>query len=302
MADIDVYSKLPEFSWRGKEYPILDSEYSFRHQDAEHKVSFGDVTFVEALGAQNPTFRYTISMRQGISRGPYSNLFTQVPTLEADCYDRTPGPLVDPIYGNWTVKPVDYRSRANGKDGRDGIDVEVSFIWSPTLDDDVRGVAASSIDDLRSEGGMLDAEVAKIARVYDVPPPEPTINALDAPAAVLGQIDRQAERTKAQLGSFANAVEKTERYLRRIITVARDPDAFGAHRTARRLRASTERSKREVEDLTANIVSITIEQSKTLITTAAELGMTVKQFLSLNPSLASTPLIPSGTVVNGYGS
>jgi hypothetical protein len=300
MSDLDVYGKLPEFSWREKEYPILDSEYSFRHDDAQHKLSFGNVTLVQPLGPQNPTFRYTLSMRQGISRGPYKNLFSQIPTLEQDCYDRTPGPLVDPIYGNWTVKPVDYRSRASGKDGRDGIDVEVSFVWTPTLDDDVRGVAAPSVEDLRDEGGKLDAEVEKIARKYDEPPPGPTINALDAPAAILGQIDRQAEKTQAQLSAFANSVEKTERFLRKIIKRTRDPDAFGAHRTARRIRASTERSKREVEDLTSNIISITVEQSKTLIATAAELGMTVKQFLSLNPSLAATPMLPQGIIVNKY--
>lgn len=300
MPDLDVYSKLPEFSWRGVEYPITDSEYSFRHEDAEHKLSFGDVTIIEPLGAQNPTFRYTISMRQGISRGPYKDLFLQVPDLEAACSDRTPGPLVDPIYGHWTVKPVEYRSRAGGRDGRDGIDVEVSFVWAPTIDEDVRGTGARSLADLRNDAGALDAQVEAVARKYDVPPPGPTMNALDAPSAVLGQIDRQAEKVRAQLGSFAESVAKTERYLAKVIKVARDPDAFGAHRTARRIRHSAERSKKEIEDLTANIVSITIEQSKTLIATAAELGMTVKAFLSLNPTLANTPLLPPGIVVNTY--
>lgn len=300
MADLDVFNKLPEFSWRGKKYPISESEYSFRHEDAEHKLSFGDVTIIDPLGPRNPTFRYTVLLRQGISRGDYEpNLFLQLGTFEADCYDRTPGPLVDPVFGQWTCKPTDFSVKSDAR-SRDGVDVQVSFIWAPSFDEDVRGTAVTSLSDLRSEAGALDAEVEVISRKYDIPPPGPTINALDAPSAILGQIDRQAEKTRAQLGDFANRIEKTERYLRKVIKLARDPDAFGAHRTARRIRASAERSKRDINDLTANIITDTVGQAKNLITVATEAGMTVKEFLSLNPTLAAKPIVPAGTTVNVY--
>lgn len=299
MPDLDALSKLPEFEWRGKKYPVLDSEYSFRHDDAEHKLSFGEVSIIEPLGPKNPTFRYTIPMRQGISRGPYANLFLKVGELESDCYDRTPGDLVDPIFGRWVVKPNEFRVRSSGT-SRDGVDAEISFIWAPNLDDDVRGVAVSSLDDLRSEAGVLDATVDTLSREYDVPPPGPTINALDAPASILGQIDRQAERTRAQLDDFAYRVERTERYAKRVIKVARDPDAFGLYRNCRRVRASTERTKKEVEDLTADINKITLATAKNLLTVAAENAMSAKEFLTLNPRLATSPVIPPGTEVSVY--
>lgn len=299
MPDLDVLSKLPEFEWRGKKYPTLESEYSFRHEDAEHKLSFGEVTIVEPLGPKNPTFRYTVSMRQGISRGPYENLFLKLGELEADCYDRTPGDLVDPIFGRWTVKPNEFRVRSTGT-SQDGVDAEISFIWAPNLDEDVRGVAVSSIEDLRSEAGLLDATVEALGRKYDEPPPGPTINALDAPSAALGQVDRQVEKTRAQLDDFAYRVEKTERYAKKVIKLARDPDAFGLYRNCRRVRHSANRTKNEVVDLTANISQIVVGQATNLMTVAAENVMSVKEFLSLNPTLAAAPIIPADTTVNVY--
>jgi hypothetical protein len=300
MADIDALSKLPEFAWRGTEWPILDSEYSFRHENAEHKLSFGDVTFVEGLGAQNPTFRYTIPMRQGIAIGAYKDLFLKIGKLEADIYNREPGPLVDPIFGRWTARPVEFSCRADGK-SRDGVDVEVSFVWAPDLDEDVRGQAATSLADLRSDAAALDAEIEKMTRKHDVPPPGPTINPLDAVSAVTGQVDRALEKTKLALEDFAYRVEKTERYCKKVIRVAKDPDAFGAYRTARRIRTSAERTRKNIADLTANIVPIVVGQTKTVLTVAAENAMTVKELLAMNVQLAASPMVAAGTTVNTYG-
>jgi hypothetical protein len=301
MTDLDAYSRLPELKWRGVEYPCMRPRYSFRHEDAEHKLSFGDVTIVEPLGPRNPTFEYVIPMRQGIARGPYEDLFLRVPQLEADCYNREPGELVDPFYGVWTVKPTSYSSTGDERGGRDGLDVQVAFVWAPELDVDVqRHGGIDTISDLRSDGAKLDEEVEALARKYDEPYPGPSIDAFDAPGAVLGQIDRQADRLSAQIGDFARRVEEHERLVLKIQKRTKDPDAFGTHRTARRIRASSYRTQKAVVDVTRNVGPITIAQAKSVLSVAAEAGMTVKDFLSLNTALASSPVVAAGTTVNVY--
>jgi hypothetical protein len=302
VATLDVLSALPEFEWRGVKYPITSARYSFRHDDAEHKLSFGEVTLREKLGPQAPTFVYTLPMRQGVAIGDYDpDLFKQVPKLEADCWDRVPGDLVDPIYGKWTCTPTEYSSEINPRTGRDGIDVQVGFVWAPNLDDDVRSTGGvQGIAGLRSDAGALDAEVEALSRKYDVPSPEPTINPLDAASAIAGQLDRNYEKISAQLSDFTRRVEKTERWTTQLIRDTRDPDAFGANRQARKVRASAERTKKEIADLTADIVQITVEQTKNVLTIAAEAGMTFKELASLNSAIAATPSVPAGTVIQVY--
>lgn len=300
---LDALSLLPEFEWRGVKYPISAARYSFRHEDAEHKLSFGDVTLRDKLGPQAPSFSYTIPMRQGIAVGDYApDLFKQVPQLEEDCWNREPGDLVDPVYGKWLCTPTEYTSEVNVRGGRDGIDVQVSFVWAPTLDDDVRstGGGVQAITGLRSDAAALDAEVERLARKYDEPSPEPTINPLDAISAIAGQLERNYQKISAQLADFSRRVEKTERFTAALIKVVRDPDAFGAHRQSRRMRASSERTRKQLQDTLNATIEVALTAPKTVLTVVAESGMTLKEFASLNPSLVSVPLIPAGTTVRVY--
>lgn len=300
---LDALSALPEFEWRGVKYPISTARYSFRHEDAEQKLSFGEVTLRDKLGPQAPSFSYTIPMRQGVAVGDYAaDLFKQVPQLEEDCWNREPGDLVDPIYGKWTCTPTEYSSEVDVRGGRDGIDVQVTFVWAPTLDDDVRSVGGGvqSVAGLRSDAAALDAEVEKLSRKYDEPSPEPTINPLDAASALTGQLDRNYQKLSAQLADFSRRVEKTERYTAKLIKDVRDPDAFGAHRQARRVRASAERTRKRLQDTLTETIEITLATPKTVLTVVAEAGMTLKEFASLNPSLVAVPLLPVGAKVRVY--
>ena len=95
----DALSLLSEFSWRGIEYPILNETAGFRNEMTEHKVSFGDLTVIQPLGARAWTFSYKIPLRNGIMRGNYTGLFERVQSLAADCRLKTKGELYSPTFG-----------------------------------------------------------------------------------------------------------------------------------------------------------------------------------------------------------
>lgn len=293
----DALSLLPVFQWRGKKYPIESSRHSFRHDTAEHKVSYGGITLMEPLGPQNPTFQYVIPMDQGIARGPYQDLIKEIPNLAHDMYDRTPGPLVDPLYGQWTCLPLDFSSDLEAR-RRSGVPITVSFTWAPDLDTDVRRVGGvDTVSGLASDAGALDEAVTKLFRRHDTAARPPSINPLDLVASVAGTISHNIEKVQAQLKAFTAKVEATEAAVDKLINQTRDPDAFGVKREARRIRRSAIRTQKELVALTQDVGTITIAQQKNLLTIAAEEGMTIKELLSLNASLAKSPIVAAGTTV-----
>jgi hypothetical protein len=297
MADRDALGKLPEFKWRGKAYPISNSRHSFRHELAEHRVSYGGLTLVDPLGPQNPTFSYTLPMDQGIARGPYTDLLKKIPTLARDMYDRTPGELTDPLFGTWTVVPSEFSSDLDAK-MRSGVPVQLAFLWAPDLDKDVkRHGGVDSVAGLVSDANALDAVVEVIARKYDKNAKPPRINPLDAVSSVTGQLSRGIEKTQAKLKRITYQCEKTEAYTRRLLKQTRDPDAFGAVRESRRIRASAIRLQRDLNATSRDLVQVTIGQAKAVLTVAAEASMTAKELLALNVELAASPLVAAGTIV-----
>ncbi len=301
MADRDALSKLPEFKWRGKEYPIKSSRHSFRHENAEHRVSYGGLTLVEPLGPQNPTFSYVLPMDQGIARGPYSNLFAKVPTLARDMYDRTPGELTDPVFGIWTVIPVDFSSDLEAT-SRSGVECQVSFLWAPELDKDVkRRGGVDTVSGLASDAAALEKGITLVARKYDLPSKPPRIDALDLVVNVTGQVSRQIEKVQASLKRFTYQVEKTERFCRTLIKQTRDPDAFGAHREARRIRAAAIRTSKDLNAAASDVVQVSIQNAKSVLSVAFEFGMTAKELMAMNPTLAASPIVPPGTIVSVFG-
>lgn len=154
----DVYKQLPRLSWRGIVVPVASRSATFSHDNVSHKFVYRDNELVEALGARNWTFSYTIPMREDIVRGPYLNLFTRtMPEFILACRDRTPGDLEDPVLGVFRARCTSLAGTSDVT-RRDGDDLQVEFIHAPEIDDidllsggaqDVRGAAedARSLDD-----------------------------------------------------------------------------------------------------------------------------------------------------------
>jgi len=298
MTDRDALSKLPEFAWRGESYPVSSTKHSFRHETAEHRVSYGGLSLVEPLGPQNPTFSYDIPMDQGVARGPYSDLVKKVPLLARAMYDRTPGQLMDPLFGAWTVIPVEFAADTEAT-RRSGAACRVSYVWAPDLDQDVRRTGGvDTIADLASDAAALEQEVEIVARRYDPEARPPRINALDLISSITGQLSRNIEKVQAQVQRLTYQVEKTERFCVKLVKQTKDPDAFRLHRESRRIRASAVRTQKALNSLTRDITQVALAQTKSVLSVAFEFGMTVKELLSLNTELAASPVVEAGTVIN----
>lgn len=297
---MDALSKLQEFSWRGVKYPITSAQYGYRHEAAEHKLAFGDVSVVEQLGRRNPTFSYTIPMQNNIASGPYKQLFKKVLSLDAAMRDRSPGPLTDPVWGNWQVKPVSLASSTEANN-RNGVMVEVQFIWAPELEQEL--IISGGIADvagLTDEAGKLDAEVKRVFSKNQEPSPGPATDPLSAIAGVGQQLDRAGDKISANIQRFSYQTEKIEAATVRLVRRTRDPDGYGIIRACRRQRASAARLLRQGLDPSRIIVPVVVGQTKHVLSLASELGMTVKEFALINPTALASPLIQAGTKINAY--
>ena len=106
---------------------------------------------------------------------------------------------------------------------------------------------------------------------------------------------------QASLKRFTYQVEKTERFCRTLIKQTRDPDAFGAHREARRIRAAAIRTSKDLNAAASDVVQVSIQNAKSVLSVAFEFGMTAKELMAMNPTLAASPIVPPGTIVSVFG-
>ncbi|MEM6792105.1 MAG: DNA circularization N-terminal domain-containing protein [Myxococcota bacterium] len=290
----DVLSRLSVASFRGIEVPILTSNTGFQQDQAQHVFEYRDNVAIESLGSRNWTFRWTIPFRQGVARSPFEGLFLNVfPRFLDAVRDRTPGELYDPILGYYRAKvqSVDFQADPQR---RDGVDLDITFIHAPEVGEvDLPGDGLSSVQGLRQTSATLDAAAGEVFRSEQRPPPEPTVNPLNAIAGVGQQITQQANRAQASLADFQSRVQRIEDSL---VELER-PDLAVAIRAARRLRANAERAKDRVTNPLGVIRRFTTNVAQPLGALAAALITTPDDLLRLNPTLASAPLVPANTTV-----
>lgn len=292
MANTDAISKLPLFSWRDQEYPVLSRRVSFAHEGAEHRIQYRDGDFVDQLGAHSLIFSYTLPMRQGIATGPYKDLFTVgYPLLFAAMRDREKGVMVDPVLGEFICTPSSWTDDLDVLK-RDGTDVEIEFKHAPdeTEEEDLRPITVQGV---ASDAGALDAELKKVDWEQE-PSPEPTMDALNAISGFGAQLEAQGGKVAASLEDFAYKCEKVDQQIDRL----KNPDVWPLKRAVRRNRASAVALAKRAKDPTKEIVELTLSHGRTLSVLARELGMTMKDLLEQNPALARSPHVPQGQVVN----
>lgn len=296
----DAFDSLAEFEWRGKQYPCTGRRAGFRHEQARHRLVYrsapnGGVEYIEQLGPQVPTFNYSIPMREGIAKGPFKELFAKgLFQLWIDMQDPTPGVLVDPYLGPLTVVPDEYSDNLDPQK-RDGADVDLQFSIFNEIDEE-QTLAPVSLDGLVSDAGKLDEEVEKAFREQQKPSPQPSTNPLAAIAGAGAQLNRSRDRvvsglagTSAQLRKVENQIEELE-----------DPINAELIRESRRLQLDAARLSEKAEP--SRVVRVvTVSTAKSLAVIARDLGMTLVDFLKLNPSLAKSPTIPPGSSVTYYG-
>jgi hypothetical protein len=293
----DALAALPRFSWRGIEVPITGvRSASFQHENAQHKFLYRDGEIVEAVGARNWTFSYTLPMRQDIAKGPYKNLYSVVlPQLVEAMRDRSPGELVDPELGLFMCRPTSLTSDLDVTK-RDGTDLRVEFVHSPELEQvDLEVVGFLDAGSLSSEAGLLDGEVA-LVNWQQEEPPEPSADIFGAIDGIGRQIEFAGNRLSNKLDDAAFRLEKIEKTIDRL----EDPKTWGIKRSSRRLREATLRLKERGNDPVRKIITITRDYAGSISEIAADSGMTLDELLRMNPGLASSPQVPIGASVRVF--
>jgi hypothetical protein len=293
----DVLKQLQRGSFSDIEFPISHREYGFQQEQAAHRFIFRDNELIESLGRKNPTWRYTIPFREDITVTPWANLFTRVyPFFLAACRERDRQDLVDPIHGKNPVKCVSLREILD-VNRRDGIDVEVEFIYAPTMaqvaDGEVVGTKIHGVQGFEAGAKRFDGEIKKINWRQEIPP-EPTVSPLDAISAVGGQVLLVQGKVAAALGDSAFRLEKAVQTIDRL----RDPNLASTRTQARRLQGAALDLEDRVDITGAQPLRKLVTASNiTVAALAGKLGITLELLLKWNPALRRSPLVKANTEI-----
>jgi hypothetical protein len=291
----DELRRLPPFRWRGIAYPVLARNVSFSHDGAPTRIQYRDGEFIEQLGARSPTFSYTLALREDIAIKDYLNLFTEgLPILFRDMLDKTRAILEDPVYGSFSCVPQSFDDDIDLQK-RDGTDVRVIFTRSVDIASPFAEEPNPTISGLITDAGKLDEDLARVDWGQEASP-EPSMDALNAIAGFGAQIEGNANKGVAALEATAFKLEKIEEQAARL----ENPDGFQIQRAARRNRAAATNLASRARDPQRQVVTVTARYLKTISGVAAEAGMTVKELLDLNPSLARRPSVPPNTPIRVY--
>jgi hypothetical protein len=293
----DILRDLPRLSWRGIEVPIMARSARFVQNNAKHKYTYKDGEFIESTGTENWVFQYTVPMREGIVREPYRKLFiTEFTKFVAACRDRTTGDLNDPVLGPFRAKCTSL-SDTTDVNRRDGDDLAVEFVQSP--EDGDESELWTNVENLTSasnEAGKLDEQIALVVWEQE-DSPEPVADIL----ALIDGLARQAEMEMNQISAgIDNAAWKLEK-IENSVDRLQDPKAWPLHRSARRLRKAVHSIGERVTDPGRVVRNATLAAATTVSAIAAERGMSLQDLLKLNPALAASPMVPSGTAIFYYG-
>lgn len=291
----DVLSKLPEFKWRGKLYPLDTVGWLRRWETTANQTT--SCQYIQDRGPTNWLFSYTIPFRNGIAAKQYGdNLFSRVIELRDDCENRERGPLNDPVWGEWQCVATEFRGDID-KTRRDGCDIQVEFLYKPKInEEDEHAGGLATIGQLASAAATADAEVQKAFYEREQPPPEGGADLLSGIAGIGRQIERQGDKVSQALHKFARRCEAIEDAVKRL----EDPKLNELRIAIRRNRAMALRLTKRVNNALRDTKRLVLRYNKEALTLAKEAGMSIQELLQLNPSLAKTPIVPQGTMVTLY--
>lgn len=290
----DILRQLIPAGFREVEFPVSAREYGFAHEHAKHHFIFRDNELVESLGRQSPTYRYTIPFREDIVIGPWRNLFTVVyPQFLEACQDGDAGVLEDPVHGAVQVKCASLREVLD-VNRRDGIDVEAEFVIAPELED-IQGDLTTQIRTLqgaKDQAGLFDREATKVDWEQE-PSPEPTNDIFDTISSVGDQISVAGSKVTGKLADLSLRMQKATDSIDRL----KNPELAPMRYQARRVQLAAYDLQDKLHEPPNTVAVYEAAADISLIALAGLVRMTVKDFLELNPTLASKRIVPRGTRV-----
>jgi hypothetical protein len=129
-----------------------------------------------------------------------------------------------------------------------------------------------------------------------IPSPEPATDPLSQISGFGRQIERQGNKISARLDDVAMRAEAVEKAADRL----EDPNTFQLKRSSRRVQAAALRLKDRIVNPERRIMRVVLAYQRSLTEIAAADGMTLKELIDLNPTLANKPFVPAGTVVSVF--
>jgi len=293
----DLLKLLPHFSWRGNVYPVTSREVSFTHEGVRHKLQYRDGEVVEQTGAQALTFSYSIPMREDITIGPYSQLFSHgLPVLFKDILNRTVDVLIDPVYGQFNCFPTSYRDIAEaGK--RDGVDLNVEFVRTLTIEELDTVPDVDSLSNIGAAATRLDDELKLTPGFEQFISQQGKTDFLSAIAGAVSQIQGNEAKVSASLQNFSSKLQKLDKALTKI----EDPKNARIQDAVSNLRDSANSLAQHGNNPGQRLKTITLAYKQTIQSVAATAGMSLIDFLKLNPSLVRNPLVPKGSKIRIFG-
>lgn len=290
----DILRQLMPAGFREVAVPLSGREYGFNHGQSKHQFLFVDLELVESLGQQSPTYRYTIPFREDIVIGGWKNLFTVVyPEFLDACLDRSAGPLEDPVHGSVQVKCASLREILD-VNKRDGIDVEAEFVVAPDLED-LQGDLTTQIKTLqgaKDQAGLFDREATKVDWEQE-PSPEPTNDIFGAISSVGDQISVAGSKVTASLADLALRMNKATDSIDRL----KNPQLAPMRHQARRVQLAAYDLQDKLHEPPDVIAVLEVASDVTVIALAGICRMALKDFLELNPTIASQRIVKRGTRV-----
>lgn len=295
ITTLEQFSQLPHGSWRGTIFPILERSVRFAHEGTDHQIIYRNGVAVEMTGAGARVLTYTVPFREGVTRGPYGHMFTGVLLRFWKSYydDKSPGPLYDPIYGELTCVPQEW-DESTDVNKRDGVDVRVSFkVDSPP--DGTTEPAPASLDSLESDTRRLDTQVQAVDWPVQVNSPHTTGDIFSQIAGVIQQGNFAVNRLKGKLSEVTMRIKEVEDAA--VEAEAQTTSGAGFLRQeARKIRLKSMRVEMYPSGQSANtVVKRARNANSTVFVEAQRAGMTLQDFLNLNPDLARVTVIHAGT-------
>lgn len=303
---IDALSQLNPFSWRGSQFPVVDTSVSLSMDLVHHKYWGVDGVRLENTGRDGLVIRATIPFRKGVTPAKnegFVNLYPQgfrdfINLCAAD-KSLDPGVLGHPEFGEILCRVQTVEQRWSSTK-RDGVDVEVT--WVETLDDLNRTKFLSSdspvdptqdVIDLDSQGQNLKDRVPKLKK-RDI-----TLgDTLDGFRGALDQVNMLSRRASGKIDAAVNKVTQIKEACDRAKTALTWSVTKNANRIIDAANVLTGPRKSFGKLLTYVVPG---SQSMTLSGLSSSLKTDVATLIKLNPKIVRSPEVKPGTTVYYLG-
>jgi hypothetical protein len=289
---MDIFKQLPIASYDGIQFPISSYSWGFAQSQAQYKFIFKDQQFLQPLGRENKTFRFSIPFYEDITE-VVDNLYTEVfPQFLAACEDGEPKILNTPDFGEYRVMCIRFEPSYDPTK-RAGVSVDVEFIEAPEFGAIEEENKFSGPENINTLAARLDQDLEEAVIPGYTPPAGGFQNPLRLATAVLDQVSLARDQYKAQLDNVVYEIDR----LNIAIDNTSDSQNWRVKRQAQELKRAIYETRQGIDIAGQRIVEETLNSPKNLLLLSAEVGLTLKEFLQLNSSLAMFILVPAGTKI-----